>query len=617
MATVRIQVRRGTASQWSTTNPVLAAGEMGVETDTNLFKFGNGTSTWTALSYANNSDVAIGEISQDAINNALSLGAGLTKSYNDGTNTIEITVDSDVIALKSYVDARETAIQNTADATYIPQDDRGAANGVASLNAQGKVPTSEIDLTVVASREYAEYLQTQDLAALTIHTDKSLNVHGIPDTSVLATDGDVTDALNAAKNYTDTKHGIAENSIASLGTSSAAYADTKKAEAITAAEAYADTVGTTAQSFATGAVSTHNATTTSVHGIADTSLLATKSYADTAADNAEAAAITAASDALGVHAADTTSVHGIADTSALATKSYADNAVSTHEADTTNVHGIADTSALATKTYADGKASDAQTAATSAASTALSAHEADTTNVHGIEDTTKLVKTDAASQTLSGNLTISGNLTVSGTTTTVNTTNFTTADPVIYLGEGNNSNSVDLGFVASYNDGTYAHQGLVKDTSDGKWKLFKGVTDEPTTTVNFAQGSMDALKVGAFEATTVTPSSGIVFSDGTQVKVGVPSITAFATAISSSATLASGEQDKFVPLTGAVTITLPATGYSTGQSIDFYQESGTGAQFASTNSVVGTPGLKLRTTNSVATAMKTASGWLVFGDLSA
>jgi hypothetical protein len=97
--------------------------------------------------------------------------------------------------------------------------------------------------------------------------------------------------------------------------------------------------------------------------------------------------------------------------------------------------------------------------------------------------------------------------------------------------------------------------------------------------------------------------------------LGVPSVTTFATAISSSATLAAGEADKFVPLTGAVTITLPASGYSTGQSIDFYQASGTGAQFASTNSVVGTPGLKFRTTNSVVTAMKTSSGWLVFGDL--
>jgi len=133
--------------------------------------------------------------------------------------------------------------------------------------------------------------------------------------------------------------------------------------------------------------------------------------------------------------------------------------------------------------------------------------------------------------------------------------------------------------------------------------------------------SLNGNEISVVDAPTfagaVTASSGIVFSDGTQTKVGVPSITTFATAISSSATLAAGEADKFVPLTGAVTITLPATGYSKGQSIDFYQESGTGAQFASTNSVVGTPGLKFRTTNSVATAMKTDSGWLVFGDLSA
>jgi hypothetical protein len=145
MSTVRIQVRRGTASQWTSVNPILAAGEMGVESDTNLFKFGNGTSTWTALAYANNSDVAIAEISQDAINNALSLGAGLSKTYNDGANTITINVDSNVVALKSYVDAAVTGLANTVDTDFIPLSDRGAAGGVASLDNAGKVPNAQID----------------------------------------------------------------------------------------------------------------------------------------------------------------------------------------------------------------------------------------------------------------------------------------------------------------------------------------------------------------------------------------------------------------------------------------------------------------------------------------
>lgn len=47
----QIQVRRGTAANWTSTNPTLAAGEFGFETDTNKLKCGNGTSAWTALSY--------------------------------------------------------------------------------------------------------------------------------------------------------------------------------------------------------------------------------------------------------------------------------------------------------------------------------------------------------------------------------------------------------------------------------------------------------------------------------------------------------------------------------------------------------------------------------------
>lgn len=55
-----IRLRRGTAAQWTSTNPVLAAGEMGVETDTRKFKFGNGTSPWTSLAYGVGSVAAEG-----------------------------------------------------------------------------------------------------------------------------------------------------------------------------------------------------------------------------------------------------------------------------------------------------------------------------------------------------------------------------------------------------------------------------------------------------------------------------------------------------------------------------------------------------------------------------
>jgi hypothetical protein len=46
-----IQVRRDTAANWTSTNPTLAAGERGFETDTKLYKTGDGTTAWTSLGY--------------------------------------------------------------------------------------------------------------------------------------------------------------------------------------------------------------------------------------------------------------------------------------------------------------------------------------------------------------------------------------------------------------------------------------------------------------------------------------------------------------------------------------------------------------------------------------
>lgn len=47
-----MQQRRGTASEWSTANPVLSAGEIGVETDTLKIKVGNGSTAWSSLEYS-------------------------------------------------------------------------------------------------------------------------------------------------------------------------------------------------------------------------------------------------------------------------------------------------------------------------------------------------------------------------------------------------------------------------------------------------------------------------------------------------------------------------------------------------------------------------------------
>ena len=46
-----IQHKRGTEAEWTAADPTLAAGQVGVETDTGKFKIGNGSAAWSALGY--------------------------------------------------------------------------------------------------------------------------------------------------------------------------------------------------------------------------------------------------------------------------------------------------------------------------------------------------------------------------------------------------------------------------------------------------------------------------------------------------------------------------------------------------------------------------------------
>ena len=76
----QIQIRRGTAAQWTSTNPVLASGELGAETDTNKIKCGNGSTAWNSLPYI----AAEGDIT------GVTAGTGITGGGTSGTVTVAI-----------------------------------------------------------------------------------------------------------------------------------------------------------------------------------------------------------------------------------------------------------------------------------------------------------------------------------------------------------------------------------------------------------------------------------------------------------------------------------------------------------------------------------------------
>ena len=134
MAT-RMQQRRGTAAQWTSSNsnngPILNAGEIGWESDTNKFKIGDGVSAWTALTYfVDATDViasSLGSYLQDSDVGAISGIAGLDASKNLVVPGASIIVEG----------ATDNGFETTLTVT-----DPTAARTITFPNATGTVITT-------------------------------------------------------------------------------------------------------------------------------------------------------------------------------------------------------------------------------------------------------------------------------------------------------------------------------------------------------------------------------------------------------------------------------------------------------------------------------------------
>jgi hypothetical protein len=109
---------------------------------------------------------------------------------------------------------------------------------------------------------------------------------------------------------------------------------------------------------------------------------------------------------------------------------------------------------------------------------------------------------------IGSNLTVIGNLVVEGSTTTVGTDTLTVKDPLIVLANNNTStDAVDIGFYGKYTpSGTTLYSGLFREALTGKYRLFKDLQTEPTTTVNTSG-------TGYAQATLVSNLEGNVTGD--------------------------------------------------------------------------------------------------------
>lgn len=92
MAFKTLQLRRDTAANWTSNDPTLAAGEIGVETDTLKFKIGDGSTAWASLGYAAVTAAGLDEAAQDAVGNILADSTTVDFTYTDDTPEITAAV---------------------------------------------------------------------------------------------------------------------------------------------------------------------------------------------------------------------------------------------------------------------------------------------------------------------------------------------------------------------------------------------------------------------------------------------------------------------------------------------------------------------------------------------
>jgi hypothetical protein len=508
MAT-RMQQRRGTEQQWTNANPVLAAGEIGFETDTNRFKMGDGQTQWSDLTY-----------------------------FIDESNLSGSLED------------------------YIPLTDKGAPNGVATLDADGQIPVEQLNNIIDGADEALDTLRELSAAigdnAGFIETFNALNTRVETIDTGLGTLTDTVDSLGNDLSGTNENFSQLNSNLEDL-TETVSTLDSEKAPK--------------ADPTFTGTVVLPS--TTSIGDVTATELAHLAGVSSGIQDQIDAK--------LDVSVAGTTYAPLV-------------DAVLTGDVVLPSTTTIGDVSS-AEIAYLEGTTSSVQ-------------DQLD-------------AKAPIADPIFTG--------TVSGVTKAMvglgNVDNTSDADKPVSTAQATAIETAKSEAIADATAQVNAVIASAPAALDTLEELAAALGDDANfaTTVTNSLSEKAPIADPTFTGTVTVSASGVAFSDGTQTKAGVPSISTISQKTGSYTLSSLAERDSVIEIgsSTAATLTIPtdsAVNYPVGTSIDVIQ-TGSGQVTivgASGVTVNSTPGLKIRTQWSTITLLKRAADtWLAFGDLSA
>ena len=616
MAT-RMQQRRGTAAQWISTNsgngPILNAGEIGYETDTNKFKIGDGTNHWVNLDYF----IDANSTANPSFGSSITFEGATDNAYETTLAVTDPTAD------------RTITLPN-ATGTVVLADGSGNVVVTGDLTVSGTTTTvdsSQINITTSLTFEgsTADAFETT-LQVIDSTADRSIS---LPDAS-----GEVILDGNT-KTLTNKTISLASNTV----TGTLANFNTAVSDADLASLAGTETL--TNKTLSQPKINEDVILTTSatelnyVDGVT--------SAIQTQLDNKQAKVTDVSDTEIGYLNGVTSAIQTQLDNKMATVANVSDVEIGYLDGVTSAIQTQMDAKApLASPTFTgtvtlpsgtitstmilDGTILNADINASAAidwtklgiSSTVSSTEIGYVDGVTSAIQTQLDAKSPLASPTFTGTvnaaaLILSGDLTVNGTTTTINSTTLAVDDKNIVIGD-----------VATPSDVTADGGGITLKGATDKTFNWVDATDSWTSSEHINLASGKDLKVNGTAVISST-AGGFIFTDGTQTKEGTPSRTPIVQKTDSYTLSALTERDSLIEVAKATatTITIPlnsAVAFPVGTSIDILQTSTGQVTIAGDAGVTvnSTPGLKLRTQWSTATLFKRATNtWVVYGDLTA
>lgn len=235
----RLRLKYDTAANWASKNPVLLAGEAGIESDTLLAKVGNGTHTWQQLEYLNadyakrlKSAFHVAANNQDdsdtlviSFDGTTSLMLGFDSDYFAGTwTTDDITgeLDKSLLGIRlkktltdkingalrfdvaqSLTDAQKAqaranigAIGSDTGATSVEVTGSGNAVTTASYDASNRKLTLTKGTTFLINHQSIKSINTNNTAAQTVNANEAIAGSGTINLHKIAKTGSYNDLLN-------------------------------------------------------------------------------------------------------------------------------------------------------------------------------------------------------------------------------------------------------------------------------------------------------------------------------------------------------------------------------------------------------------------------------------